>query len=139
MKGMDAQEYANRLGLYLRKEPDGTVYGYPKIPVITRHGWDSVDNVYYKVPPSVIFPEGLWETTIIDPRPDASELKEGQPIIVWMKGMAEKCRYFSHLGDRAGIVHTYADGATKWSGDGKTTPWCNWRWPTEEELDVDKK
>jgi hypothetical protein len=132
MKGMDAQEYADRFGLYLRKESNGAIYGHSKLPAISRSGWGAIAGVVYKVPPSVIFPDGPWDTTIIDPRSDASELKDGQPIIVWSNGMPEVRRYFSHV--RNGIVYAYKDGTTKWTGKGEVSSWLKWRLPTEEEL-----
>jgi hypothetical protein len=132
MKGMDAQEYADRFGLYLRKESDGRVYGYLKIPGKNAYGWYSSDGIYYRVPPSVILPDGLWEKTIIDPRPDASELNEGQPIIVWRDAFNKQRRYFARAENN--VVWVYDSGGTKWSSKNSISDYPHWRLPTAEEL-----
>ena len=66
---------------------------------------------------------------LIPRRPD---LKIDDPVIVWHRGTGECRRYFAGW-DEDGEIMTWMDGATKWSSDGGTTTWDNYRLPTPED------
>lgn len=61
------------------------------------------------------------------------DFEDNDPVMVRDNDVADWLpSYFSHEED--GKAHTYAYGATKWTGSNKTVGWNQCRRPTEEEL-----
>ena len=63
----------------------------------------------------------------------SSDLKEGDPVIVWDEPEHERRRVFAGW-SHDGKIRCFSGGLTKWTSEGRTTPWNHWRLPTEEEL-----
>ena len=61
------------------------------------------------------------------------DLKEGDPVIVWDEPEHERRRVFAGW-SHDGKIRCFSGGLTKWTSEGRTTPWNHWRLPTEEEL-----
>jgi hypothetical protein len=131
---MTMQEYADAVGLPCRMDADLEWHWYLEKPYLLSDVWDS-DGRGGRIPPTVIAPDGEWDKLIIDPKPKIENLKRDQPIVVWDNSGPKYHKHFSHAEN--GLAWTYDGGQTSWTCDHKTadtSPWANWRLPTEEEL-----
>ena len=59
------------------------------------------------------------------PEKPLPNLEVDTKVMVWKDRGFITNRHFSHFDDR-GVMHTFADGRTSFTGFGSTVPWPNW-------------
>lgn len=68
----------------------------------------------------------FWGEVVIEaPVKPLPVLEVDTKVVVWRDGGHRSNRHFSHF-DHRGVIHTFADGRTSFTGSGSTVPWLNW-------------
>ena len=74
-------------------------------------------------------PTLFWDEVKIEtPEKPLPDLEVDTKVMVWKDRGLRTNRHFSHF-DHRGVMHTFADGRTSFTGSGSTVPWTNWELP----------